>query len=97
LGITAETVDHIALLARLELTDEERELMVRDLGDILGHVARLEELDTDNVDPTFHLAPGVPGAWRADEPHRPLTQAEVLAMAPASEQGHVRVPAVIEE
>lgn len=55
--VTREDVEHVALLGRLELTEEEKEIYTRQLNDILGHFQALQRLDTGNIQPTAHVLP----------------------------------------
>jgi aspartyl-tRNA(Asn)/glutamyl-tRNA(Gln) amidotransferase subunit C len=73
---------HVARLARLQLSDDEIEPMARELSAVLDHVARIGELDLDDVPPTTHVAE-VTGRLRADEPRESLPRETVLAQAPA--------------
>lgn len=89
-------VDHVARLARLDLTEEERDRMQKELTGILGHAEKIQSLDLDDVPPTSHALP-LSNVLRADEARPSLTQEEALANAPASEDGRFRVPRIIED
>ena len=65
--ISREEVLHVAQLARLALSEEEIEPMARELSAVLDHVARIGELDLDDVEPTSHVVE-ITGALRPDEP-----------------------------
>jgi aspartyl-tRNA(Asn)/glutamyl-tRNA(Gln) amidotransferase subunit C len=80
--ITRDEVLHVAQLARLALTEREIEPMARELSAVLEHVARIGELDLDDVAPTSHVVE-VTGALRVDEPRPCLPRALALAQAPA--------------
>jgi aspartyl-tRNA(Asn)/glutamyl-tRNA(Gln) amidotransferase subunit C len=80
--IGREEVLHVAQLARLALSEEEIEPMARELSAVLDHVARISELELDDVPPTFHVA-AVTGALRADEPRPCLPRDVAFAQAPA--------------
>ncbi len=95
MAIDRATVEHVARLARLALTDEERERFVAQLGRILEHCARLDALSIEGVPPTSHVLPIV-NVLREDLPVPSLQRDEVLAQAPAHEQGFFRVPRVLE-
>jgi aspartyl-tRNA(Asn)/glutamyl-tRNA(Gln) amidotransferase subunit C len=89
-------VDHIAKLAHLALTDEERTHFAQQLADILAYARQVQDVDTAGVPPTAHaLVPH--DAMRADEPRPSLPRDEALAAAPgaAPEAGFFRVPRVI--
>ncbi len=94
--IDRETVRHVALLARLELSDEEIDRFAHELGDILDYVAKLDELDTSEVPPTSHSLP-LANVMRDDVVRPSLSQEEALANAPEAEDGCFKVPQVIQE
>ena len=75
--INKQEVEHVAHLARLNLSEEELEKMTGQLDEILSYVAKLEELDTTGVEPTTH-AFSITNAFREDSPHNSLTQEESL-------------------
>jgi aspartyl-tRNA(Asn)/glutamyl-tRNA(Gln) amidotransferase subunit C len=88
-------VDHVARLARLSLTDEERERFRTQLGLILEHAERVREVAADDVSPTAQPVPQR-NVFRDDEPEAVLTQEEALAGAPEVEDGRFKVPRIIE-
>ena len=96
MGLDRKTVDHVARLARLDLSDAERDRMQAELTDILEHAERIQALDLDGVDPTSHAVP-ITNAMRTDEVKPSLSQADALANAPAAEDGRFRVPRIIED
>jgi aspartyl-tRNA(Asn)/glutamyl-tRNA(Gln) amidotransferase subunit C len=91
--VTEETVDHVARLARLSLTDEERRLFARQLEEILGWAESLSALDTSGVPPMSH--PREAEVLREDEPHASLDRETAFAGAPDARDGLFRVPRVI--
>ncbi|NIM05013.1 MAG: Asp-tRNA(Asn)/Glu-tRNA(Gln) amidotransferase subunit GatC [Armatimonadetes bacterium] len=93
--LTPEEVDHVALLARLELTDEERSLFTSQLSAILDYFQQLRELDTTGVPPTSHVVP-LQNVLREDTSAKSLPQEEALANAPEQRQDCFLVPRVIE-
>jgi aspartyl-tRNA(Asn)/glutamyl-tRNA(Gln) amidotransferase subunit C len=94
--ISRDDVAHVARLARLELTPDELERFTEQLGAVLEHAADVEALDVGDVPPTSHPLP-VRNVLRADEVRPSLDRAEVLAAAPAVEDGRFRVPPVLGE
>ena len=88
-------VDHVAKLARLALTDEERERYRAQLGLILEHAERVGEVAADDVEPTAHPVPQQ-NVFREDQPGECLTQDEALSNAPEAESGRFKVPRIIE-
>lgn len=94
--ITREQVIHVARLARLALSDDEIGRMTSELGDILGYVEQLGELDTTGVEPTAQV--GVRGlSLRDDVPHEGLDRAAVLGEAPSADHDGFVVPAFLDE
>ena len=86
----------MARLARLALTDEELDRFTGQLEAILEHAAQVSALDTDGVEPTAHPLP-LSNVLRPDEPWPCLPRDEVLAAAPAAEDGRFRVPSILGE
>ena len=96
--ITKSEVEKIADLARLELTEEETDLFTDQLGSIIGYVEKLNELDTTDVPPMSHCAPGGGDSefTKRDDQVRPsLGQKLAVENAPDSVGGYFRVPRVI--
>jgi aspartyl-tRNA(Asn)/glutamyl-tRNA(Gln) amidotransferase subunit C len=90
-----EAVLHIAKLARVDLTDAEIETFSEQLSEILSHFDVLKGIDTDGVEPTAQ-ALALRNVMAADTSRPSLPQGEVLAMAPNTEDGYLRVRAVLE-
>jgi aspartyl-tRNA(Asn)/glutamyl-tRNA(Gln) amidotransferase subunit C len=95
MSISREDVQHIALLARLRLTDEEVERMREQLSAILGHIAVLQEADVSDVPPSVSILPPIE-TFRVDEAAPSLPLDELLANAPEREEAYLRVKAVME-
>jgi len=93
--LTPEQVEHIALLARLELSSEEKERAGGELSQILEHFEQLKALDTEGVPPTEHVFPVV-NVLRADTPRPSLPREAALQNAPESAGGMFQVPRVVE-
>ena len=96
MAIDRAAVDHVARLARLDLSDEERERMRVELSQILEHAGRIQALDLDAVEATSHSIP-LKNVMRKDEVRPSLPQEEALRNAPASEDGRFKVPRIIED
>ncbi|MBV8297278.1 MAG: Asp-tRNA(Asn)/Glu-tRNA(Gln) amidotransferase subunit GatC [Acidimicrobiia bacterium] len=94
--ISPDDVAHVARLARLDLTDEELERFTGQLGAVLEHAADIAALDIADVPPTAHPLP-LTNVLRPDEPQASLDRDEVLAQAPATEDGRFRVPRILGE
>jgi aspartyl-tRNA(Asn)/glutamyl-tRNA(Gln) amidotransferase subunit C len=93
--LTPEQVEHVALLARLELTPEERERFTTQLNSMLEYFEQLQQLDTSGV-PAMSHAVAISNVFREDEPGPSLSPEEVLANAPDQANACFRVPRVIE-
>ncbi len=93
--LSREDVLRIARLAKLKLTDDEVERYRAQLGRILEHFKKLEELDTSDVEPMAHGL-DVANVLRADEPRPSVPQEEALQNAPARRDGYFEVPQVLE-
>jgi len=88
-------IEKVARLARLELSEEEREAFRRQLGKILEYMEQLNQVDTSEVEPTSHTL-SVFNVFREDEIRDSSSQEEVLGIAPEEEEGHFRVPRIID-
>lgn len=93
--LTNIEVEHIANLARLELTAEELERYRQQLSAILEYAARLQELDTSQIPPTSSVLPAR-SVLRADVPSPSLNVDDLLRNAPSHRDGQFRVPPVLE-
>jgi aspartyl-tRNA(Asn)/glutamyl-tRNA(Gln) amidotransferase subunit C len=93
--LSRQEVQHIAELARLDLSEEEEALYQEQLSAILEYFERLQELDTEAISPTATVL-SLRSVMRADEPGSPFLREDILANAPASEEGCFKVPAVLE-
>jgi aspartyl-tRNA(Asn)/glutamyl-tRNA(Gln) amidotransferase subunit C len=93
--ITREQVEHVAKLARLAISEEEKALFGRQLSSILTYVETLNRVDTAQVEPTSHVIP-MQNVLREDVVKPSLSRDEVLANAPDSDAGCFRVPKIIE-
>jgi len=89
--IDRDEVLHVARLARLALSEDELEPMARELSAVLGHIAKIGELELDDVPPTSHVVE-LTGALRPDEPRPSLPREVALEQAPAVDQDGFLVP-----
>ena len=92
--ITRDEVRHVALLARLELTHAEEELMTGQMNGILDYVDKLNELDTQNVEPMTH-AIELQNVFRPDRVDPSLDRKDSLANAPGTDGVNFVVPRVL--
>jgi aspartyl-tRNA(Asn)/glutamyl-tRNA(Gln) amidotransferase subunit C len=93
MAITREQVLHVASLARLEIPEDEIELVQEQLGAILEAVSKVSELELADIEPTSHPLDLV-NVFGEDEPRPSLPREEALANAPDPAEGAFRVPAV---
>ncbi len=96
MSLTPDEVAHVAMLARLGLDDEERERLAVELGAILEHISKLNQVDTSQVAETAQVG-GLVNVWREDEDRPPMGQRAALANAPDHDGRHFRVGAIQEE
>lgn len=94
--ITRAEVAHLARLARLQVTEAELDTFAGQLEVILGAVARVAEVAAADVPPTSHSVP-LTNVFRPDEVRPGLDRDEVLAAAPAAEDGRFVVPRMLED
>jgi aspartyl-tRNA(Asn)/glutamyl-tRNA(Gln) amidotransferase subunit C len=93
--ISKEEIEHIALLARLSLPEEEKELFGSQLSNILDYMEKLNELDTKGIEPTSHVLP-LSNVMRDDAPRPSIPKEEALTNAPDHTEKFYRVPKIIE-
>ncbi|MDO3412803.1 Asp-tRNA(Asn)/Glu-tRNA(Gln) amidotransferase subunit GatC [Saccharibacillus sp. CPCC 101409] len=93
--ITVEQVEHVAKLARLNVGEDEKEMFAEQLSAILQYAEKLNELNTDGIEPTTHVLP-LHSVTREDEVRESLPIEAVLRNAPDEEDGQFRVPAVLD-
>ena len=93
--LSVAEVEHVAQLAQLALSDQEKELFREQLSSILEHAARLQELDTAQIPPTATVLP-LENVMREDQVEPSLSQEDALANAPAVADECFRVPVVLE-
>ena len=94
--IDAEQVRKVAKLARLQLTDREVEEFTEQLGAILGYVEKMNELDTEQVEPLAHCLP-ISNVFRADEIRPSLGADRALANAPERDESFFKVPKILDD
>jgi aspartyl-tRNA(Asn)/glutamyl-tRNA(Gln) amidotransferase subunit C len=93
--ITKDTVKKLARLSSIGLSDEEVEVMTKELGSIVGFVEALQSVDVSGVDPTFQVT-GLKDAFRADEVNPGTIPRDLLlSNAPAQQDGYIKVPRVL--
>lgn len=91
--ITIKDVEHVAKLARLELSEEEKEIFTHQLGDVLAHVEKMNEVDTVGVEPMNHPIDFV-NVMREDNKIYENTREELMSNAPDIEGEFFKVPKI---
>ncbi len=89
--ISDETIEYVGILAKLELSDAEKEQAKSDMGKMLDYIDKLGELDTEGVEPMSHVFP-VQNVFREDTVTNGDTREELLANAPEQKDGMFVVP-----
>ncbi len=87
-------IEKIAILARLQLTEDEKNRLGRQFEQILAHIDQLDRLDTKDVEPTTHVLP-LQNVFREDELKKNFPDADYLPLAPRHDKGHYEVPQII--
>ncbi len=93
MSLTKQEVEHIAKLARLSLTEEEKEKYSRQLSDILAYVEQLQKVDTAQVEPTSQVT-GLLNVMREDEIVDSEIEKELIDCAPEKIDGFVKIPKI---
>lgn len=88
-------IKYVANLARLNLTPEEETKLSAQLGNILGYIEKLKEVDVSQIEPTAHAMPLI-NVFRADEIRPSISQEEALKNAPSKANGLFVVPTIVE-
>ena len=96
MSVTLKDVEHVATLAKLSFSDDEKKKLVGELNAILDYMEQLNELDTTDVDPLSHVIE-LSNVFRKDELKPCLTRDEALRNAPARSEKFFKVPKVIGE
>lgn len=91
--ITRKEVEHVAKLARLELSEEQIGKYTEQFSNILDYFNQLSEVNTENVEPMAHAIPMV-NVMREDKVKLPYSRDEILANAPLEEDGFFKVPKI---
>jgi len=96
MNIDNKTVDHLAHLARLEFENEAKEAIINDLNRILSFVEKLNEVNTDQVEPLIYMTEET-NNLREDEVSQTITHAQALKNAPKKDSDYFRVPKFVEK
>ena len=93
--ISDETIEYVGILAKLELSGEEKEQAKKDMGSMLDYIDKLGELDTEGVEPMSHVFP-VKNVFREDVVTNGDMREEILKNAPGEKNGMFAVPRTFE-
>ena len=91
MDINEQTLARIAHLARLELKEAHKEQMLKELNDMIHWVEKLQEVDTEGVEPLTNMSNEI-NAWREDQVQAQITREQALAQAPNKDQQFFKVP-----
>ena len=94
MALTIAEVEHVALLARLSLSQEEKEQMAEQLGALLEYAARLKMVNTEDIEPLDNILP-ISNVFREDVVENSPERDEMLANAPMAEDGQYKVPKIL--
>jgi aspartyl-tRNA(Asn)/glutamyl-tRNA(Gln) amidotransferase subunit C len=94
MSLTNKDVEYVAGLARIDLPEAEKEDLTRHLGNILGYMEKLNELDTEMVEPTSHVLP-LSNVFREDVVVPSYPPETMLKLSSSSTKGHYKVPKII--
>jgi len=92
--ITREDVEHISWLASIKIEDQEKDEFVEQFNSILDYFHQLDEVDTENVEPTYRVV-DLENVFREDVACRSLSQEEALENAPRRENGYFKSPRIV--
>jgi aspartyl-tRNA(Asn)/glutamyl-tRNA(Gln) amidotransferase subunit C len=93
--IDGSMIERVSTLARLSLTEQEKEEFTRQLSDIVSYVEKINELDTGSIEPADHIVP-MRNVFRSDTPGASIGREEIERIAPDFDRGHIIVPPAIE-
>ncbi|MBM3186695.1 MAG: Asp-tRNA(Asn)/Glu-tRNA(Gln) amidotransferase subunit GatC [Bacteroidetes bacterium] len=96
MNISEEIIEHIAHLSRLEFVGEDKNAIKTDLEKIIGFMGKLNELNTDNVEPLIFMSDEL-NRLREDVPSISITHEEALRNAPKKDSDYFRIPKVLEK
>lgn len=94
-SISDETIEYVGILAKLELSEEEKEQAKKDMGSMLEYIDKLKELDTQGVEPMSHVFQ-TQNVFREDVVTNGDDRSSILANAPGEKDGMFRVPRTVE-
>ena len=96
-AFTKETLEHISKLALLDLSEDEKNKLAQELGNILSYFKKIDSIDTSNVKPMTHPIDGLKNVFREDIPWKSLTNEEALMNAKHTKDGYFKAGKVIKD
>lgn len=94
MAISLEEVEHIAMLARINITEEEKKEFAEQLSTVLQYAEKLNEINTEDTDPLYHILP-IYNVFREDEIIESPDRNELFANAPVFQDGYFKVPKIL--
>ena len=95
MSITTDDIEYVLKLARLRLTEEEKQKLIKQMGDVIGFVDKLNEIDTTGIEPTAHVLP-IHNVFREDIVQQSFDRDKILQNASSKKDGCFLVPKVVE-
>lgn len=92
--IGKKDVEYLSKLIRIELKEEEKEILVKEIGKIIDYVSQLNKVNTENIEPTYHVIP-IKNVFREDIPETSFSKEEILKNAPDKDKNFFKVPRII--
>jgi aspartyl-tRNA(Asn)/glutamyl-tRNA(Gln) amidotransferase subunit C len=92
-----ERLEHLSRLAMLDLSEQEKEIFSRQLSDILSYFKKLNDLDTERVEPMTHPIEGLNNVFRKDIPWKSLSIEQALNNAKNKQDGYFKAPRILKE
>jgi aspartyl-tRNA(Asn)/glutamyl-tRNA(Gln) amidotransferase subunit C len=92
--LSKKEVEHVAWLAHIELSNEEKELFTEQFNEILDYFKRIDEIDTEGVEPTYNVL-DLSNVSRKDKPIPPLATEEALKNAPRKDRKFIKAPRIV--
>lgn len=93
--INDETIEYVGILAKLELSSEEKEQAKKDMNGMLDYIDKLNELDTDHIEPMSHVF-SIHNVFREDQVENGDEREQILANAPEQKDSMFKVPKTVE-
>jgi aspartyl-tRNA(Asn)/glutamyl-tRNA(Gln) amidotransferase subunit C len=93
-NIKKEDMEYLGKLARIQLSDEEKEHLQKELKKIIGYISQLDKISTEEIEPTYHVL-DITNVFRQDEKRDSLKQEKVFKNAPEKKGQYFRVPRII--